>query len=346
MPSLARPQKPEEPGSCRHHQRDSRMVILSAVGRSIRYDKPSMSVMDHVYLTGFAEGLGERQPLETLTTVPHSVRKQLRTTGLEYVRKASEEAPALIYEMIHSTLADSVAPMPDAIIMAFPPQPGTLEGLESLFLDFPALHTTQLLSVGMNACADGGAGLMVAVGLCTSGLFTNILVIEGIENSQNQVSVDNLTVLSDGVASFFVSKVPPQAGYRLRAIASVRDHCLGMGALLVNQNERTLLERRWAILRRLGAEVSANGGVSIKDVAHVVTNNFALPYMKFIRHACGATNAHLHTEQLADRAHCRGAEIPMTLRLLLTSEFVGPADPILAIWSTFDSFFAALLTRC
>lgn len=176
-----------------------------------------------IYISGLQHALGEPQPLEELPEVQAAGEASaLAADGLRLVRVSDLEPWELAAQSAELTVAPLDRESITSVLYAtdtFWPK-GAADRAPARFLDQMGLQRTPLRGIGFEGCGNAGGLLAAAAAeaLGSGTATTALCVTTDCAAAGERLMGANVSVLSDGAASFIVSRSRPSSGFRVLAI--------------------------------------------------------------------------------------------------------------------------------
>ncbi|MDH3658633.1 MAG: 3-oxoacyl-ACP synthase [Alphaproteobacteria bacterium] len=167
--------------------------------------------------------------------------------------------------------------------------------LEGLGLD----HDIFVAGITLGRCTCLLSGLRLAESLVRSNMHNNVLVIAADRFEHDHERLKSFALFSDGAASCIVSRPDSgNGGYRIldSAYASQIDAMAETGQISAD------------LTRRVTARLTARLPLAIEDVKALMHSNIYTPVVAMKEQQGGFARSQLCFENIADKAHCFGAD--------------------------------------
>lgn len=203
----------------------------------------------------------------------------------------------------------------------------------------PAAASVPAFVVSGHECGNLGPALEVATGLLLGrGLQSVLLVTTDRASSTTRFRSSGVTVLSDGAASCLVTTAAPAPAFRI----------LGSG-VAVNATIDAVADRlrtaRWAHagIGRAVAQACSRAGIAPVACHYLVTANHGEAARAFLAMATGLPADRVFAPQVAEIAHCFGADALINLSLLAAGSIARPGQLALVLSTSPHSWSAAVV---
>lgn len=299
-----------------------------------------------VYISGLQHALGEPQPIEGLSEVQSAGEASaLAADGLRLIRTSELDPWELAAQSADLTLSSldgekSITSVFYATDTFWPE--GATDRAPSRFLDHLGLQRTPLHGVGFEGCGNAGGLLAAAADALRSETTSMVLcVTTDCAADGERLMGANVSVLSDGAASFVASTNRPSSGFRVLGIGRAIEG--GMHRLDVATDTMAVVKATADGIRRATALALEQTGLEPSSISHVVANNYGRTSLKIF---CGAARVPfdlLYVENVEEVGHCFAADTLINLQSLVEREVVSSGERCLVLGSGFSNWSAAIL---
>ncbi|MBF9128543.1 hypothetical protein I0C86_06000 [Plantactinospora sp. S1510] len=197
------------------------------------------------------------------------------------------------------------------------------------------LVDTPAVLISSGGCGNLGAGLKVARALmATEGLGTVLFITaDRVADTTGRFLTHGTTVLSDSAAACVLTAEPVAEGFRILGMSTEVKADLGV------TSSQLALGR--AIMQKIGRalnRVSAESGVPPAECRYFLTGNFGRTSRAFLTTAARCTPEQAYAPWVADLGHCFSADLLISLSTLMERGDLDPADRLLLLSSTPQSW--------
>lgn len=298
-----------------------------------------------IYISSLQHALGEPLPLEELPEVQAAGEASaLAADGLRLVRASNLEPWELAAQSAELTVSALDRESITSVLYAtdtFWPE-GAADRAPARFLDQMGLQRTPLRGIGFEGCGNAGGLLAAAADALVSGTTTTALcVTTDCAAAGERLMGANVSVLSDGAASFIVSSSRPSSGFRVLAVGRAIE--AGMHRLDVATDTMAVVKATADGVRRATSLALEQAGLDTSSISHVVANNYGRTSLKIF---CGAGRVPfdlLYVENVEEVGHCFAADTLINLHSLVEHGVVTSAERCLVLGSGFSNWSAAIV---
>ena len=298
-----------------------------------------------IFISGLQHALGEPLPLEELPEVQAAGEASaLAADGLRLVRASDLEPWELAAQSAELTVASLDRESITSVFYAtdtFWPD-GAADRAPARFLDQLGLQRTPLRGIGFEGCGNAGGLIAAAADALESGTATTTLcVTTDCAAAGERLMGANVSVLSDGAASFIVSRTRPSSGFRVLAIGRAIE--AGMHRLDVATDTMAVVKATADGIRRATSLALEQADLDTSSISHVVANNYGRTSLRIF---CGAGRVPfdlLYVANVEEVGHCFAADSLINLQSLAEREVVLSGERCLVLGSGFSNWSAAIV---
>jgi 3-oxoacyl-[acyl-carrier-protein] synthase-3 len=298
-----------------------------------------------IYISRLQHALGEPQPIEELPEVQAAGEAAaLAADGLRLVRASELEPWELAAQSAELTLPPLDRESVTSVFYATDTfwSEGAADRAPARFLDRLGLQRTPLHGVGFEGCGNAGGLLAAAADALRSGTTTMALCVTTDRAADGERLMGaNVSVLSDGAASFVAGSRRPLSGFRVLAICRAIE--AGMHRLDVATDTMAVVKATADGMRRATSLAFEQTGLDPSSISHVIANNYGRTSLKIF---CGASRVPfdlLYLENLEEVGHCFAADTLINLQSLGERGIVSSGERCLVLGSGFSNWSAAIV---
>jgi 3-oxoacyl-[acyl-carrier-protein] synthase III len=298
-----------------------------------------------IYISNLEQALGDPRPMDELSEVQTAGNAAaLQADGLRSVRISDFEPWELAARSAERTLFSCGRDSVGAVFYAtdsFWSESATVRG-PARFLDRLDLQQTPLHGVGFEGCANAGGLIATGADALRAGTAASALCVTTDRAAPGaRLMGANVSVLSDGAASFLIGNRRPDSGFRV--LATSRAVEAGMHQLDVATDTMAVVKATADGVKRAISSALERTGLEASSISHVVANNYGRTSLKIFCAAGGVPFDLLHRENVAEVGHCFAADTLINLRSLLERELVCDGELCLVLCSGFSNWSATVL---
>lgn len=298
-----------------------------------------------IYISGLQHSLGEPRAIEKLPEVQAAGEASaLAADGLRLIRASELEPWELAAQSAELTLSPLNRELVNSVFYAtdtFWPE-AAADRAPARFLDRLGLQQTPLHGIGFEGCGNAGGLLAAATDALRSGTTTMALcVTTDCAAEGERLMGANVSVLSDGAASFVASSRRPLSGFRVLAICRAIE--AGMHRLDVATDTMAVVKATADGIRRATSLALEQTGLDPSAISHVVANNYGRTSLRIF---CGAGRVPfdlLYRENVDEIGHCFAADTLINLQSLIERGVVSTGERCLVLGSGFSNWSAAIV---
>lgn len=304
---------------------------------------------ENIYLSSFAHGLGEPIPLAELPELAdEALRQQYSDDGLAMIRSTADDPWQLAAACSKDTLSRFSGEVAhDTAVSRVVYATGSYWASEATqkapmrYLDQVGLSRIPLLATGFHGCANAGPMIDIAANAVRAGHHAILCVTTDAAGLDSRLMSSNLSILSDGAASFIVGDQLPTKGFRLLACEIAVE--AGMHALDPATDTMAALKGTVEGVSRAAASAFAVAGLAPGDVSHVVTNNYGGSGRQIFCAAAKLDFALAHDAGIALIGHSFSADTLIGLEQLADSGMLTQGDVVACLWTGLTTWSVGLL---
>jgi len=298
-----------------------------------------------IYISNLQHALGEPRAIEELPEVQAAGRASALTAeGLHSIRASDLEPWELAARSAESSLSSVSRESIAAVFYAtdtFWSESATVRG-PARFLDRLELERTPLHGVGFEGCGNAGGLIATAADALKAGTADTVLCVTTDRAAEGtRLMGANVSVLSDGAASFVAGTHRPAVGFRV--LATCRAVEAGMHQLDVATDTMAVVKATADGVKRAIAQAFEQTGLDRSSISHVVANNYGRTSLKIFCGAGGVPFELLYQENVKRIGHCYAADTLINLQSLVEQEAVSSGALCLVLCSGFSNWSATVV---
>lgn len=300
---------------------------------------------DDIYMSNLQHWLGEPQAIEGLPEVQVAGNaSSLLAEGLHAIRTSDLEPWELAARSAEASLSLLDRESITSVFYAtdtFWSESATVRG-PARFLDCLGLQRTPLHGVGFEGCGNAGGLIATAADALRTGTAGMALCVT-VDRAAEGVRLmgANISVLSDGAASFVIGTRRPASGFRV--LASCRAVEAGMHRLDVARDTMAVVKATADGVKRAISQAFERTGLDRSSISHVVTNNYGRTSLKIFCGAGGVPFDLLYQGNVKEIGHCFAADTLINLQSLVEQDIVSNGALCLVLCSGFSNWSATIV---